>query len=277
MPLFIFLSGLFAYKGLDDITTDNIRKFLCKKTVRILLPFLFVGGFYSLIVEHCWYAVYTGTFSGYWFLPALFYCMVLGLLQRILVNQISGGVLEVITFLVIWGMAAIFLKLDIKIPYWLAALKMYPYFMVGHYFSKYHILTNGSLNKQWLQATAIIMYIVAIVFTKHTNFHFISLTGIFAIIILLNLFANHANKLPMLLAYVGKYSLEIYVIHWFFLPKMQDWGDYILSHNSYNENIVLTTAICIIICAIIISFCMFIAFIIKQSSILNYLCLGIKK
>ena len=55
------------------------------RAARILLPFIVVGGFYSILVEHRFTAVLTGEFGGYWFLPALFYCMVLSLFQRCLV------------------------------------------------------------------------------------------------------------------------------------------------------------------------------------------------
>lgn len=91
MPLFIFLSGLFAYKGMEKITIGMVWHFLQKKAIRILLPFLIVGGFYSLIVEHDITAVYKGVSGGYWFLPALFYCMLFGLLQRILAIRFGGA------------------------------------------------------------------------------------------------------------------------------------------------------------------------------------------
>lgn len=91
MPLFMFLSGLFAYKGMERASWNYSWHFLRKKAVRILLPFLVVGGFYGVMVEHNFMAVLTGVFGGYWFLPALFYCMMLGLLQRSLVLRFGGA------------------------------------------------------------------------------------------------------------------------------------------------------------------------------------------
>lgn len=40
VPLFIFLSGLFAYKGIDKTSWKYIWHFLRKKAVGILLPFI---------------------------------------------------------------------------------------------------------------------------------------------------------------------------------------------------------------------------------------------
>ena len=104
--------------------------------------------------------------------------------------------------------------------YWLAALKMFPYFMAGHYFAQYRLLSNGCLKKQWVQTVAILLYILTMAISIKTKIHFVNLTGIFAIVILLNLFATHSEVLPKWLSVVGKYSLEIYVLHWFFLPRM---------------------------------------------------------
>lgn len=133
------------------------------------------------------------------------------------------------------------------------------------------------MKKQWVQTAAILLYILTMVVSIKTNFHFVNLTGIFAIVILLNLFETYSEMLPKWLSVVGKYSLEIYVLHWFFLPKMQDWGKYLLSQASFNENIILTAMICSIVSAFIIAFCMIAVKIVKQSSILDYLCFGVKK
>lgn len=277
MPLFIFLSGLFAYKGMDRISWKYNCHFLQKKAVRILLPFIVVGGFYSILVEHSFTAVLTGESGGYWFLPALFYCMVLGLFQRCLAVRWGGRIKEMIFFILAWGVASLVWKTNMPVPYWLAALKMFPYFMAGHYFAQYRLLSNGCLKKQWVQTAAILLYILTMAVSIKTNFHFVNLTGIFAIVILLNLFATHSEVLPKWLSMVGKYSLEIYVLHWFFLPRMQDWGKYLLGQASFNENLILTAMVCSIVSVFMIAFCMIVAKIVKQSSILDYLCFGVKK
>ena len=279
MPLFIFLSGLFAYKGMEHCRTWNyVCLFLKKKAVRILLPFIVVGGCYSLLVEHSLVDVFVGKSGGYWFLPALFFCMLLGLVQRIFVRQLGGGkkTKELLSFLFVWGIASVVWKMSLPIPYWLAALKMFPYFIAGNYFQQYNVLSNGALNKQWVQTLAVTLFTGTMIFTIRTNFHFISLPGIFAIVILLNLFAIHADKLPEWLSFIGKYSLEIYVLHWFFLPRMQGWGKYLLGQGSFNGNMILTLAVCSVVSVFVIGFCLIVAKIIKQSAVLDCLCFGVK-
>lgn len=277
MPLFIFLSGLFAYKRMDRSSWKYIWHFLQKKAVRILLPFIVVGGFYSILVEHSFTAVLTGVSSGYWFLPALFYCMVLGLFQRCLAVRWGGRIKELIYFILVWGFASLVWKIKMPVPYWLAALKMFPYFMAGHYFAQSRLLSNGCLKKQWVQTAAILLYILTMAVSIKTNFHFVNLTGIFAIVILLNLFATHSEVLPKWLSMVGKYSMEIYVLHWFFLPKMHDWGKYLLDQAGFNVNLVLIAIVCSVVSIFIITCCLIVTKVIKQSCLLDYLCFGVQK
>jgi len=50
MPLFMFLSGLFAYKSFIQWNIREMLVFLKKKAQRILLPFLTMGGIFTLSI-----------------------------------------------------------------------------------------------------------------------------------------------------------------------------------------------------------------------------------
>lgn len=81
MPLFMFLSGVFAYKGLRAYSWGEAATFVRKKALRVLWPFFVVGGLYVFAVAHQGGDT-AGAWGGYWFLPALFYCMLAGLAVR---------------------------------------------------------------------------------------------------------------------------------------------------------------------------------------------------
>ena len=89
MPLFMFLSGIFAYKNFKDWNVCEIMNFLKNKVTRILFPFFVIGGVYSLMFCGNITDVYLGVRSGYWFLPALFYCMLLGLIVYLSCTEIG--------------------------------------------------------------------------------------------------------------------------------------------------------------------------------------------
>lgn len=44
MPLFMFLSGIFAFKSFKEWNFHEVRYFITKKIKRILLPFITIGG-----------------------------------------------------------------------------------------------------------------------------------------------------------------------------------------------------------------------------------------
>lgn len=53
MPMFIFLSGLFAYKSFSQWNFAEVATFFKKKVLRIIVPFVTIGGdiFYSPIYK----------------------------------------------------------------------------------------------------------------------------------------------------------------------------------------------------------------------------------
>lgn len=177
----------------------------------------------------------------------------------------------------VWGAASSLWALKLPIPYWLAALKSFPYFMAGHFFAKYRLLTNGFIHKQWVQTAAILLYVAALAYTIVCGGHFLNFTGIFAIIALLHLFATNESLQPRWLSMVGRHSLEIYVLHWFFLPRMFPWGKFILGQDSFNCNFVLTAMVCTAVSLFIIAACLVVTKIVQQSNLLNYLCFGVSR
>lgn len=148
--------------------------------------------------------------------------------------------------------------------------------MLGHWVAQYHVPSNGWLSKQNIVTLSIILYVLSMAFVVRTGFRFINVTAIFAIAVLCHLFAKNADKLPAWLSYVGRNSLEIYVLHWFFLPKMLDWGKYLFLPDSFNANFVLIVGVCIVVSSIVISLCLIVAVLLRQSNLLNYLCFGVK-
>ena len=92
MPLFMFLSGIFAMKGFCCWSFQECFTFLKKKFLRIIIPFLMVGGFLSLCKYGNFWTVLLGhDNSSFWFLPALFYCMILEMLIGLIVYKLKSG------------------------------------------------------------------------------------------------------------------------------------------------------------------------------------------
>ncbi len=279
MPLFMFLSGIFAFKSFKDWNIGEIINFLRKKTARILIPFVTVGGVYSWFFCGNLMDVYSGISSGYWFLPALFYCMLFGLIVHSLINKIrilNNPICHLIIHGMFWGLLIILYYrgwLE-NIPYSLYAIKMYPYFLMGSFFSKYTAFKDKILNSNSLFTIAIIGYILCLMYQNEIPVN-LKYTGCFAIIILINMFVKYNEYIPEKLSFIGKYSLEIYVFHWFLLPTLKNLGYWVSSQSlGFNENFIILFCITFIIAMPIIGICIILSKIIQNSRSLNAVCFG---
>lgn len=280
MPLFLFLSGIFVFNGIVNYDWKDFALFLRKKVIRILLPFLVVGGAYSIIILKDFSSVYNGLFGGYWFLPAVFLCMLFSFLCGAISHRLkmmNPIVADILSFFVIFGIIALPWIFHLEIPYWLHALKGFPFFMFGVFFNKYVDFKRMICSNNTVFSLSIIFYIISAVIMLCFGFHFIIITGFFAIIILVNLFSKYEDKISNKLERIGKYSLEIYVLHWFFLPKINDIGNWLCGNESFNDNISLTLLICCIVAIPVIVLCLCLSSIINHSKWMSYLCFGISR
>lgn len=223
--------------------------------------------------------VYVGLNSSYWFLPALFYCM----LYALIVNYIKNHVIttpkvywDLGTHVIFWFIL-LFLYLvnnNMDIPYYLHFVKMYPFFIMGTLFAKYDIIKNLMLKSERIFTLSIISYILFLIYGSYIPVK-LNYTGIFAIIILTNLFVKYDNSIPITLSKVGKYSLEIYVFHWFLLPTLYSWGNWFTIQSiEINQNFILLFCITLILTIPIIYVCIGLSKIIQRSRLLNAVCFG---
>lgn len=79
MPLFMFLSGIFAFHSFQNYNTQEVFYIIKKKFFRTIIPFTSVGVIYSLIELRNIYGHFLGEPGRLWFLPALFLDMLFGL------------------------------------------------------------------------------------------------------------------------------------------------------------------------------------------------------
>lgn len=279
MPLFMFLSGIFAYKNFIEWNTSEVISFLVKKILRILLPFLTIGGAYSAIFCSKFSDVYLGVSAGFWFLPALFYCMLWGVIAYWVINKIEiynnlYGCLSFNLIFLIIPMVLYQKGYFENIPYVLHAIKMYPFFLIGTFFSKFGKIKDKIIHSNNLFTIAIIGYVISLIFQKDIPIK-LNYTGVFAIIILINLFVNWNKCIPQKLSFIGKHSLEIYVFHWFLLPTLSTWGNWLLSENANaNQNFIILFCITLIISIPIILVSILFSKIIQSSRFFKILCFG---
>lgn len=224
MPLFMFLSGLFAYKGLIHWNMAEACVFLKKKTLRIIVPFVIWGGCLSLATHGRLTDIYIGTNASLWFLPALFYSMIWGFIANKLAFSIkvnSPLLADVIVNILLYILLLIGYRYGIlhKIPFALSFIKLYPFFIIGAWMSRYSWVKKLIIESDLTYFISIIAFIICWIY-RDTLPQQVRLTGMFAIVILMNFFKSIEQDIPHAFTVAGKYSLEIYLFHWFLLPSL---------------------------------------------------------
>ncbi|MBC5630503.1 acyltransferase [Clostridium sp. NSJ-6] len=242
MSLFFFISGILSYKVLDMNLKENYLHFIKLKFFRLLVPFFtisFITNFIIIIfkqllndplsIENLLNMFKTmllypenGVMGALWFLYTLF---------------IIIAISPLITKLPIKIVLTASLLLNIFVPQYKNFLSFsrlsffLVYFLIGLYFRKYYLdkkkinFKDMSTFKKFIVSILSIMLITfySYIITNQINIpkYILStlnfLCGIFGIILIFIIIEKIKNlRVLHILSYLGQYSMDIYLLSWFF-------------------------------------------------------------
>lgn len=293
MPLFFLVSGFLSSKVIDMNLKESYFNFIKSKFYRLIIPFLtisFITNFIIIILKYLLNETVTvrslidmikivllypedGIMGSLWFLYTLF---------------IISIVSPLITKLPIKITLTASLLLNIFVPQYKNFLAFsrvsffLAYFLIGLYFRKYYF-DNKKIDikdiSMFKRVTILIISIICITFYSYIMANQIRipkyilstlnfLCGIFGMILILMLIEKIKNlKICNLLSYLGQYSIDIYLLSWFFQIASMILISKILKISNYNIFFISNI--------IIGSLCLpFSLYIIRRFKILSFLFLG---
>lgn len=175
----------------------------------------------------------------------------------------------------VYGLLSVAYVKGLRFPYFLHAVKMFPFFYCGALFGMSGGVRRLFTSCGWAYALSLAAYFALVLTGTRTSV--ISLTGLPAIVVLMTLFGRYDWKIPAAIGTVGRYSLEIYVFHWFLLPSLP-WVAPLLSQDMgtqiFNGNIVLMFVMTSVAAGAIVAACMAIGCAVRQSGALAAALLG---
>lgn len=289
MPMFFFISGFVLFKTNVIWDTKQIVSFFHKKIpVQLLSPFLFFslfvftskGSLYDTIILDA-------SKMGYWFTFVLFiYYLIYASIRFCIRNKWADIILILIGCLLYpIIMPEIYNSLpfsdEVKgflcIPNW----HYFLFFVLGTLTKKHFTKFERLLDQTHLIAVCVILYFLIngymdlLPIDKHFVAHAMTFPGL---IILFSFFRNkqlYFSKETFLgrsLQYIGRRTLDIYLIHFFLLPKGLN---FITLFNDHPMPIIEAT-ISFIIALIIVAACLLISNIIRLSPFLAHWVFGAK-
>lgn len=286
LPLFFFISG-FLLK--ENSTRGGVN--ILRKVRTLLVPFiaanlllLYIRGVHTQINS------FDNAYYGTWFLLVLFECFFIFFIARLLVkkcfNQRYCILIESIAFIIIiiglyfaknycnknCPLISDILSLSLLVSY-------FPYFWFGYLFKRYNIEKFISNNVTHVSAgIAIILFAIISKYTNCANFITFSIIKICSVIAL---YASlkHADEDNQVwikpFAFIGSYSLEIYLIHFYLLFQWPQIGKLIedTGANWGITNIFIEIILCVTLAALIISTSILLSKIFIRNTIFK-ICIG---
>ncbi len=306
MPLFFFISGYIAFRSKKVWDTHTFLKESIKKLRIQLIPTLIFGLTFTCLFNHGNIKTFIEDISknGYWFTIALLEMFLVyytaNYLSYILFRKQQSKNNEnnekefIVTmfvsvlFVYLIKLASIFSEpvnkfMNITSFYYLPFY--FPHFIFGVTAAKYKSAFEKTINNSFFMAGVITIFFFVLYFRpfimeqitggKELSACALSFTGIF---IVYNFFRKYqgsfsnVTKLGTTLQYIGKRTLDIYLLHHFFLPYIPKINH--LLGQSPNLVLELTG---FLLSFLVIGCCLLISNIIRLSDFLAYWLFGVKK
>lgn len=298
MPLFFFISGYISYKHAD---ISNLTEWLNKITKKVkiqLLPTILFGLIFAYFYSHSNFDEFISHKNkfGYWFTICLLYMFVILYSVNFVTSKKRRALVLVITSILLYACKTIFINNKtlncIGNIFCLHQLFLYfHYFITGYIAALYKGYFNKALNNQYILISCIIIFAASSYLSINYDdaewkfgvmriYRLLSLpllgyTGIFIVYnyfrVYQDLFSSN-KRIGRTLQYIGKRTLDIYLLHYFFLPQLPQLAP--LINNSCN--IVIELFICITLSLMIICICLIVSNILRTSPIIAKKLFGAK-
>ena len=308
MPLFFFISGFIGYKANIEWDKHTWWMMSKKKMLIQIIPTLVFGLTYTCLYLKVdpYMFVSNHTKMGYWFTIVLCEIFLLVYTMNYALHQCNskeGRLTKLISITTLTGLLFIARLIPTILPECQNAfdilslhqtIKYFPFFAFGYICSMYKEIFNRFINNKNMVTLVIIMF-VTLFYAKfsyltpnvveNSRIIFIveiiieMIIGILGVIIVYNTFKTYADsfdsnkKLGKVLQNIGKRTLDIYLLHFFFLPYIPQIGHFLTQSNNTTLELLLGLGFSLMIIAV----CMTVSCVLRTSPILGQYLFGAKR
>lgn len=303
MPMFFFISGYIAYKSIERWNGEFVKNMLKKKAVVQIIP---ATVFWLLfVVWMCqdgntpWNLIKTRGFIGYWFTYTLLVFFVIYYLISAIANKMSSAkgerFLDVALIVVsLCGIAAYIVltaavRADFLYTFSILNACIYFQFFAFGILCKHHLSGfERMLSKDWVLASTMTVFVACLFVLFHASIaaHIPAIVGKLCLrefvryaglIIVFAFFYHHAsffnrdNWFVRTLLFVGRRTLDIYLLHFFFMPYDNP------IHGLSSQMFVIQLLVALTLSVVVVTVSLAISQIIRMSNFLGHYLLGAKR
>lgn len=307
MPLFFFISGFLAYRSRLAWDGHDFRTMLRKKIRIQIIPTLVFLLAFTLMFHSRTFLSSLGTFmhspmkGGYWFTLVLLYMFIVYYVFEYVVHRLKLN--SFASIVILWFLAMVVCEtcflprlfpwaMGRRVAYkgWLNTtsiielMKYFHFFVFGNFFHRYWKEIEETARRSGYMIFIIILAFVSTV--EFTQLHLI--TGPWANIsrtmaqyslLMLAFFSfwyyqdsfSSATLIGRKLQYIGKRTLDIYLIHYFLIPHIPEVGEFF---NAHKHTFVLNFTLSMLTALLVVAFCLLISNILRISPFLKKYLFG---
>lgn len=288
MPLFFFVSGFLAYKASAEWSLSFLFSMLAKKFRVQIIPtvvfFLFsCVAIYPKFVPALESSLALPTKGGYWFTLVLLYMFVLYYLFCYFEAKFEiKSWIPITLFLLVsfvfyetcylpkhfwWADGHRLTKPTAILEYTsvIQLMKYLPFFLFGNIVRRYWAQAQKIMDSRWFFPTIVILVVFCtmdVLKWHNLRMAWTNIPSTLAKFMLLTMtfmyfrhYAEYFSKHTFIgraLQYIGRRTLDIYLIHFLFLPNLPAVG---IFFSANKNNFVIDTTLSIIIALVVIAFC----------------------
>lgn len=282
MPIFFFLSGYFAYK--QDMSIKGIAKNVWNKSLILIVPAIAFYAYDCLICDKPITNLINDGFGKYWFTITLFMCFLIYYTIKAVISSrtIQNTVLITLSLAGIVYLS-LFGRYEIPLLDFNHLSKYFQYFVAGLFAKMYQDRYFRIISNQLLITLATIFFFVMLPVVCHNLLPgiahkmvrdlLIRYAGTFMIISWFyrcRYYFTKDNSVNHIIAYIGHYTLPIYLLQYFFLPNFS------MFNNIMGLDTITTDIICFAYSVINITICIIFIQLISNSTFIKKFLFGIK-
>ena len=293
MPLFFFISGYIGFKAVEQWTPQFYLTNLSKKAVYLLIPsfiFLFI---WCTAKGEDFIATFIATGANvYWFIEVLFEMFLVYFTTALISNRISAKLFNPILIAV--AAATVFILSFCFHPNTVtgflslrAFCRYFQFFVLGLMCRKYSRRFIPFVTSQRVRTVLLVLFFSLFILMwcgpfSEKSFLFklnhdliIRYTGL---MLVFSLFASHAEyfdkngRISRSMQYVGTRTLDIYLLHYFFLPKLT----FLKPHFIHNDNPALEFLLAVALAIVVLALSLAFSAMIRHSEFLAHFLFGVK-
>lgn len=301
MPLFFFISGFVFYKADRIWNGETIRKVLKKKFMVQIIPMAVFMTLFLILFDYMEPASFGSDKKGYWYTFVLFEYFVLYIGASALFNKHNTHKGEIYVFLSVilislmsFYYAKYYTRYADELGIWKDILGFLSFVKIRHFiffwfgtfirknFDKFIVLTSNTSFLVAVIAIYLVMTLFPVVYHT-TGLEYIAYitTGLAMTILVFTLFRKYERLLTKdkwlgkSLQFIGRRTLDIYLIHYFFLPyhSLQGFGARLIQY----DNKVLEVVVILILSLCVLSISLIASSMIRLSPFLAHYLFGVNE